>query len=79
MMGGAGHVSTDMLPPILKVETACLSEASVSIYRARRCNNTEDSLNGLRKFLDELSEHKLLNEFSASWLKLLCPFILKLI
>ena len=41
-------VLTDILPPILKVETACLSEASVSIYKARRYNDTEDALNGLR-------------------------------
>lgn len=41
-------VLTDILSPILKVETACLSEASVSIYKARRYNNTEDTLNSLR-------------------------------
>lgn len=41
-------VLTDILPPILKVETACLSEASVSIYKARRYNNTEDTLNSLK-------------------------------
>lgn len=41
-------VLTDILPPILKVEAACLSEASVSIYKARRYNNTEDTLNSLR-------------------------------
>lgn len=41
-------VLKDILPPILKVETACLSEASVSIYKARRYNNTEDTLNSLR-------------------------------
>jgi len=33
-------VLADILPPIVKVETACLSEASVSIYKAIRYNNT---------------------------------------
>jgi len=60
-------VLTDIMPPILNVETACLSEASVSICKARRYNNTDDALNSLRQFLDELSDHKLLNEFPAPW------------
>jgi hypothetical protein len=39
---------TDILPPIVKVETACLLEASMSIYKARHYNNTEDTLNSLK-------------------------------
>lgn len=41
-------VLTDILPAVLKVETTCLSEASVSVYKARRYNNTEDALSSLR-------------------------------